>query len=574
MPKINNNFPSSRAIKRYKHAVTLAQKGEVQRSIQILRELIESNPQWGGPLYLICELILKDEVHEPINAEPIFARINQDPFKNDPMSLYLLAWAAEKNEDYALATRFIEKALKKSQNFRAAFQKLAVIKIRQEKWNEAESLLRQELEIAPHGAHLLLNLSVALLRQNKLKDSLEIALQAERFAQDEQKQAIYVNLGSIYQELNERQKALSYYTKAIQIDSNNINANLNIGVLALQQKNFLKAEKQFRRVLELNPCDRRAAINLAGLLLLQNRKKEGWEYYERRIHKNSKILDIPTNLPQWCGGELKGSLILVHEQGLGDSFQFIRYAKHLQESNIRCHFQGPKKLHRVFLHSQLVNTCITEHSSLPEDAEAWTPLMSLPRILSMKDPQLKEILGYYLKVEKNLVNKWNTILGPKRGLRFALNWQGNPQHEFTISRGRSIPLEQLTPLLNITNIEWINLQKGDGSEQSNSRQWKDRWHPEQEIINNTWGFEDTLAILSCCDGLISCDSGLAHLAGAAGNRVLLMLPWLAEWRWGANGRDSFWYPNHSLFRQTQEGDWDSVISDISAELKSMQTADY
>ena len=566
---IDNRLPEH-AIKSYQDAIFFLQNGQAQESVPILYGLIKDYPKWGGPLYLICELILKDEIRSPTNKNYLFSRLKSRPFKSEAISLFLLAWAAENNNDFNLATSYIEECLEKDRNFSPAIQKLAVIKIRQEEWSEAELLLRQELNKTPGESHLLLNLSVALLRQNKLKDSLQIALKAQQSARSDQKQAIHVNLGSIYQELNKRQKALFHYNEAILINPNNINANLNLGVLALQQKDFSTAEDKFRKVLELNPNEDRASVNLAGVLLLQGRTREGWNHYEKRLHDNSKILDTPNLLPKWSGEKIKGSLVLVHEQGLGDSFQFIRYAQHLKTLNIRCHFRGPEKLHDVFNYSGLVNSCINEENSLPEDAEAWAPLMSLPRLLSLQNPEFTDIPVPYIKTNPELIDKWQSILGPKKGLRFALHWQGNPQHEFTISRGRSIALEELTPLLDLSNVEWISLQKGDGSEQAKSTQWKNRWHQKQDQINHAWGFDDAAAILTCCDGLISSDSGLAHLAGATGNRVLLMLPWLAEWRWGIQGQNSDWYPNHSLFRQTEEGKWSTVVENIMIKLKSIQ----
>ena len=157
-----------------------------------------------------------------------------------------------------------------------------------------------------------------------------------------------------------------------------------------------------------------------------------------------------------------------------------------------------------------------------------------------------------------------------RMTRLALHWQGNPDHEFTISRGRSLCLDELSPLLFLPGVEWISLQKGPGSEQAKQGTFSGRWHSQQPRIDAAWDFEDAAAILKCCDGLVSSDSGLAHLAGAIGSRVWLMLPWLAEWRWGLEGSRCTWYQGHTLLRQQIENDWNAPIQSLLQEIKMVQ----
>ena len=188
--------------------------------------------------------------------------------------------------------------------------------------------------------------------------------------------------------------------------------------------------------------------------------------------------------------------------------------------------------------------------------------MSLPAHLGASPRKPLMTPMPYLSISEKHLNHWETILGPRHGLRIALHWQGNPDHEFTISRGRSLPLDTLSPLLDCPEVEWVSLQKGPGSEQAEKGAFAGRWHIKQSNINEAWCFEETAAILQCCDVLISSDSGLAHLAGALGVRTWLLLPWLAEWRWGLDGKTTLWYPNHTLFRQANENEWYKPIEDL------------
>ena len=123
-------------------------------------------------------------------------------------------------------------------------------------------------------------------------------------------------------------------------------------------------------------------------------------------------------------------------------------------------------------------------------------------------------------------------------------------------------MKTLDALAKLSNIEWISLQKGPGSEQQMYGSFSEKWHPLQTEIDTVWDFKETAAILTCCDGLVCSDSGLAHLAGACGIQTWLLLPWLAEWRWGLTGTKTKWYKNHTLLRQHEEGDWSQPVNEI------------
>ena len=272
----------------------------------------------------------------------------------------------------------------------------------------------------------------------------------------------------------------------------------------------------------------------------------------------------------WQGEDLSGPLLLVHEQGLGDSFQFIRLVNNLKQQRLRCWFQGPAKLHGLLLNSGLVERCICEGDPVPNEVASWCPLLSLPYLLGSKlSPQGPNPAdGTYFRVMPSKHQYWRSKLGSTDKMRVALHWQGNPDHEFALSRGRSLTLRSLEPLAAIDGIEWLSLQKGPGSEQIGTGAFVPRWHAQQPLVSETWDFEETAAILHCCDLVISSDSGLAHLAGGLGRPVWLLLSWLAEWRWGLEGDRTGWYLNHRLYRQPQENNWDAVAIALERDLRS------
>ncbi len=569
---MNGTPPSPQSIQMHNQGIKYLQKGNEKEAADAFRQALSDSHNWIEPLLALEELALKPS--GPITAKEHnklkkALQVQTLKINPDPRALYLLSRHAEQSGDKQIAIKLLEKVVRKNPNFDLASQQLATLFLQLEKWTEAEKLLCLQINKHPNQAHLLLNLSVALLRQNRLKEALATAQEAMAHGSEDQKPSIHVNLGTILQELGQRDEARIEYEAALLLKPNHINALLNLGVIAMQEKQLSRAEDLFRQVLKLKPNDIPTHVNLAGALLLQEKDQEGWQCYEKRLQDSSKIMNVPRGLRPWQGEELSGSLILVHEQGLGDTFQFIRYAALLKKEGIRCYFYGPSKLHRILRRSYLVEGCFSGDDKLPEDAEAWIALMSLAPHLgaSPRKPLITPMP--YLSISEKHLNHWRTLLGPKHGLRVAIHWQGNPEHEFTISRGRSLPLDTLTPLLDCPEVEWISLQKGPGSEQAQKGAYAGRWHIKQSNINETWCFEDTGAILQCCDGLISSDSGLAHLAGALGVRTWLLLPWLAEWRWGLDGEKTLWYPNHTLLRQVTENDWSGPVKAV-IQLMNMQ----
>ena len=462
--------PSQAEHQKYISCLEQVQAGYQASAASGLRQLHALSPDWLEPVLALVELaLLKSNIIDDEERQQLLEKLQTPPRDTDPRSLFLLAKDRIICSDIKQAISFLHKACEIEPNFALGNQQLAALLLEEERWTEAEQILRSQLKSFPDQAHLLTNLSVALLRQNRLEDALTLAEQALSQAQPDQLASAHVNLGTILQELGRRQEAQKHYQKTLSLSPEHINARLNLGVIALQDKNFTIAEKYFLETLLLKPNDTRTSVNLAGLLLLQNRAEEGWAYYEKRIHKESTILAQPNQLPRWKGEPLQGSLILVHEQGLGDTFQFIRYAKLLQKQGLHCHFLGPRKLHGMIQNSGLVSSCLAPNEPLPSDASAWIALISLAPLFEASVQQPIASGEPYFVVNQARRKRWESLLGPRKGLRLALHWQGNPDHEFTISRGRSLCLESLSPLLSIPGVEWISLQKGPGSEQARRR---------------------------------------------------------------------------------------------------------
>jgi tetratricopeptide (TPR) repeat protein len=561
-----------------KTVLSLLEEGNYQHAICLLErsvsETIEGPELLLGLAENLFETAASNEVIKIIDLERL---MSDERWRDDYRIWHQRGRCRQLNGDLDLACNYYKKALSLGGPMEITGGQLATVYLAMEEWASAELLLKPMCDIHHDRVDLLSNLAVSLLRQKRLAEALAMvdrALDNCNGNEGEVIATLHLNRGTILQELGSYGKALESFQAASSLQPKLPNLHNNLGLLNYLQKDFHKAEKYYRESLRLRPGDGLAAVNLAGLLLIKGEKtaREGWRWYERRLEGPSKLFTQPiTTAPRWSGESVNGTLLLVHEQGLGDTFQFIRFAAKLKQKGNRCIFQGPPKLHGILLHSGLVDECISDGSKAPAEVIAWTPLMSMPKLIDQAlSPQgTFELCNSYLYADEAKSRRWHGLLGESKKLRIALHWQGNPNHEFGVSRGRSLPLACLESLLYIDGIDWISLQKGPGSEQAIKGPFANRWHYQQQLINQTWDFEETAALLNSCDLLISSDSGLAHLAGALGTRVWLLLPWLPEWRWGLSGETTAWYQNHRLYRQEKENDWTFPVDRVAMELKQM-----
>ena len=197
------------------------------------------------------------------------------------------------------------------------------------------------------------------------------------------------------------------------------------------------------------------------------------------------------------------------------------------------------------------------------------PLLSCPLHYG-EHQRIQRLHCAYIQSPPKLVDLWHDRIRKPHGdhLLVAICWQGNPRAERTHNRGRSIPLTHLLRLAEHERIKFVSLQKGPGSEQL-TPELRSRFFVDcQDEITATMPFEDSAAILSCCDLMITTDTGMAHLCGALGKPLWLLLSHRPDWRWGPHGECTFWYPDVSMFQQPTQGDWSSVIDTVQIRLLS------
>ncbi len=271
--------------------------------------------------------------------------------------------------------------------------------------------------------------------------------------------------------------------------------------------------------------------------------------------------------PEWDGGPFPGRTLLLHaEQGLGDTLQFIRYAPLVRGLGGRVVVECQKPLAHLLGSVAGIDALVPEGNPLPP-FDLHTPLLSLPHLLGTTAATVPAAVPY-LSPDPGAVEVWRHRVGRGEELKVGLVWAGSPGHEN--DRNRSIPLKRLRPLLDVPSMRFFALQVCE-----RSRDIEALWLQGSigDISPDLDDLADTAAALSVLDLLISVDTAPAHLAGALGRPVWLLLPFAPDWRWMMDREDSPWYPTMRLFRQPTQSDWLSAIHRIRNELAALVGGD-
>jgi Glycosyltransferase family 9 (heptosyltransferase) len=295
--------------------------------------------------------------------------------------------------------------------------------------------------------------------------------------------------------------------------------------------------------------------------------RTGWRAYESRWQgRNLSPQRRDFTAPLWLGeGALKGKTILLHaEQGFGDTLQFVRYAPAVAASGAKVILEVQRELVRLLSGLEGVEAVIGRGETLPP-FDLHCPLLSLP--LACRT-ELQTIPGPvpYLEPAADDVRQWRELL-PQGRPRIGVVWSGDPSHDNDVNR--SIPLKMLAPLFDRPDVDFVSLQHKVRDEDQAAL----RDHENLSSCGRGFrDFADTAAVMANLDAVISIDSAVAHLAGAMGKPLLLLLPLGADFRWLRERTDSPWYPTARLFRQPQFGDWSSVIESVTQELRALFSA--
>jgi tetratricopeptide (TPR) repeat protein len=496
----------------------------------------------------------------------------------------------------------------------------------QDRLQEALGMYQQSLAIDPHNFEALQGLGILYGQLGRFEDALQCITKAVMVQPDDF--AIYYNQGVALQELKRHEEALSSYDRALALKPDFTEAHINRGNALKELRRYQEALTNYDKALALEPTSAQAynnrgaalellrdyddalasyeraitlrpdfakahnnrgallemlhryddalasynqAISLSGnyaeahynkglLKMLLGDYQEGWSLNEWRWKTDQKNFARNFKQPLWLGDHsISGKTILLHaEQGLGDTIQMVRYVPMVEALGGKVILEVPAVLVPL-LNSLKGNFTIVTKGHLLPAFDLHCPLMSLPLAFKSSVASIPAPIPY-LAADPQRQNTWFERLGPKSKPRVGLAWSGNPQHKN--DRYRSMSLRTLEPLLGL-DCEYHALQKEVRVEDQPTLAEFTQIHTHEDNLND---FADSAALIAELDLVISVDSSVAHLAGALGKPVGILLPYNADYRWLTVRSDSPWYPTARLFRQRSLGAWEDVIAEVSSRL--------
>ncbi|MEH0198031.1 tetratricopeptide repeat protein [Caulobacter sp. CCNWLY153] len=395
----------------------------------------------------------------------------------------------------------------------------------QHKWKAAAQAFRSALAFDPHHARAEASLALMLLQTTSAAAAEPHVRRAA--ANDPGDPLILAALGNILRHLGRLAEARTAFDAALKLSPDHVDARFGRGFLSLLEGDYA-----------------------SGLV--------DYEFREAR----TEGVD-PGFAPQWRGEDIRGRALLVYgEQGLGDGLQFLRFLPPLVERGVRVTAMLPAPL-TALARASLGGVRVLE----PGDRSSFDvccPLPSLPLYCGIRLEAIPARAGY-LTVPPGRMATWSARLGESADLTVALVWAGNPEH--TNDHNRSMTLADLAPLLRISGVRWISLQKGPAAADLSRRLGV------LDLGGELKDFADTAAVMAQADLVVSVDSAPCHLAGALGRPVWTMIPFAPDWRWGVSGTDTAWYGSMRLYRQAalEEG-WSLAVEAAARDLAALVSA--
>jgi hypothetical protein len=419
---------------------------------------------------------------------------------------------------------------------------------------EAERILDHILSAAPDEPLALHQKGVLLFRMGRHEAAAAMIERAISLAPDAM--VFRRNLCPIYERLGRYDDALRIGHQAFDRDRYDLQTLHNLALIHYRTLELDQSIACARRALVLDPAAPGPHFQLAEALLLRGEFAEGLREYEwrNRIAGAPPLLP-PNNRPHWDGTPLPdATLLLIADQGFGDSIQFCRYIPWVCARCPQVVVVADPVMHPLIRQTHPALELVGHWDRCPPFA-AYCPLSGLPRL---HGTTLDTIPGKvpYLHADPARTAAWRARLHDllQPGIRrIGIAWAGRPTHNNDLNR--SMSLSAFAPIAALDGISLVSLQKGPA--QSAIADYFDR-APLLNLGAEIADFVDTMAIIETLDLVVTVDTAVGHLAAAMGKPVWILLPYAPDWRWLLERSDSPWYPTARLFRQPSPGDWGSV----------------
>lgn len=575
--------------------LTLIKLGKKVEAESTFREILRGKPDDAKARRNLHDLLRGAGRGDELVASQQEAVVSQPDSVPARMELAVALLEKQRPDEAAL---LLEEVLRLQPDAAEAHNNLGMARAAGGRRDDAIACYRRAVALKPDFAQAHNNLGIALRQQGQLEAAVASCREAVRLRPDLPEG--HNNLGSALEETGRMDEAVACLEEALRLRPDFAKAHNNLAIAYWHQGRLEEAIASCHRAIELMPELSEAHNNLGNVLrdkgmldealasyeqaiviksdyadpywnrslirLLQGDLTPGWADYEWRW-KLASFVVRKTDRPKWDGASLEGRTLLIDtEQGLGDTIQFIRYAQVVRERAGQVIVVCPKTLVRLLSSCAGIDQLLTQGDTLPA-FDTHTPLLSLPFILGTTLDNIPAKVPY-LTADAELVERWRGEIASFTGFKIGIAWQGSPKNR--TDRLRSMPLAEFEPLARAPGVRLLSLQKGLGTEQIAALNGRfDCVDLASRLDNEAGPFMDTAAVMRHLDLVITCDSAMAHLAGALAVPVWIALPFSPDWRWMLGRDDTPWYPTARLFRQAKLGEWAPVFERMAEELRGM-----
>jgi hypothetical protein len=385
----------------------------------------------------------------------------------------------------------------------------------------------------------------------------------------------HAELGNVLDYLGRFEEAEASVRTALRLQPEAALVHSHLGRILYHLGRATEAQASYRTAMRLRPEAPGLRVGLGLALLMAGQMEEGWKEFEWRLRSEHMVRRDPVfSLPSWNGAAIGHRVILLlADQGLGDTLQFCRYVPQVASRGGRIILAVQPPLVRLLSRLPDVSEIVTDRGFKPSSFDLWCALMSLPHAVGTTLATIPATTPY-LTADPADVAHWRERLAGLVGLRVGLCWAGGRTRylsKIATDRRRSITLDALAPLGEISGVQFISLQKGPPADEAARPPHGMELHDFTESLHD---FADTAAVIDNLDLVISVDTAIAHLAGALGKPVWVLNRFDTCFRWPRDRDDSPWYPSLRQFRQPTPGDWNSVISRARDALQRLAAGDH
>jgi tetratricopeptide (TPR) repeat protein/glycosyltransferase involved in cell wall biosynthesis len=470
-------------------------------------------------------------------------------------------------KEFNEALKYFFKSVELDPTGTLAYNNIGLTLLKLHKLKEAEAFFKLALNNNPENAEVHYNLAGCyreLGEFNTANENLNSAIECYNKAVeiDPNLKGALINIGNIYKKLGKERESEQYFEKVSDDSNTKVTAFTNLGVQRMMLGKVDEALEYFNFAINVNNNITEPHYNKSHALLICGNFAEGWKEYEWR-KKRQEFCHREFSKPELMPGmDVKDRRILVYdEQGLGDAIQFVRFIplliKHGANVILECSDSLSGLFNKIVGDSVIIKRDLIKEPAIEYDYQI--ALLSLPLFFGLTIENFNMDMPY-IYADPVSTQKMSGLIGGGDDLKIGIVWGGNPNH--TGDNKRSCKLIYFKSLLAVNGIKLFALQKGSPLQQVNEIDF-----PLVVLNDHLRTLMDTAGAIENLDLIITIDTSIAHLAGAMGKPVWLLLPFFPDWRWMLNRKDSPWYPSMKLFRQLEDENWELVFNEVLSELK-------